>query len=160
MELERKVELLKQSYLHGYAAEWGGVNWIIKSFYNEGVSPEKGEEAIKGLHQNLGRILNHYDQTIPFYEITQEMGAEDWDDFAILFRVREVLPKVKEVFDEYSAYLMENNYYAPKDSEIVRRIWNINKEWFDAEHHQGMNLKARIEKYDPTFRSELAPLPK
>lgn len=160
MELNRKVELLRQSYLDGYAAQWGGIDWNIQIFYDKGMSPERGEGLIGGLHQNLVRIINHYDQTIPFYDITQEMGAEDWDDFAVLFKVREVLPKVKEVFDEYADFLRKNNYHAPKETEVVRRIWDVNNGWFDAERHQGLNLKARIMKYDPTFNPEPATSPK
>ena len=136
------------------------MDWIFAYFHDEGKSPDNAEEMIRGLHENFGRILDHYAHTIPFYEITHEMGAEDWDDFATLFRVREVLPKVKEAVDEYTDFLRQNNYHAPKECEAVQRFWEINKEWFDAEHHEGMNLKARIVKYDPTFRSEPAPSPK
>ena len=32
MKLERKVELLKKSYLHGYAATCTGMDWVIDGF--------------------------------------------------------------------------------------------------------------------------------
>jgi len=156
MELERKVELLKQSYLHGYAAECAGMDCIIELFKLKNIPPEKAEKAISRLYQNFGRIQYHYDNVVPFCEITLEMRAEDRDDFAILFRVREILPKFKRFIDEYIDYLRKNKYYTPEESGILRRFDDIHAELFDAEQYQGMNLRARILKYDSAFKSEPA----
>ena len=156
MNLERKVVLMKESYLHGYAAELVGIDAIIKIFESEGISQEEGEELISGLYENYCRVQNHYDNVVPFYEITQEIEATDWGDFVILFRVREVLPKFKAFIDEYVAYLRANNYHTPKGCEILEKFDVIHAELFEAENYNGMNLKKRIEKYDPNFKSEPA----
>jgi hypothetical protein len=154
MDLERKVALLKASYLHSYAANIAGIEWCILYFFNEGLSREASEEKIGKLYQNIERITDHDANKIPFLEITQEMAAEDWDDFAILFRIREILPKVKEAVDRHTDFLRSHNYYAKEDSGVVRIFLQVWGERFNAEQHQGMDLKARIEKYDPKFRSE------
>ena len=77
MKLERKIELIKQSYLDGYAADIDriAIGLIGGAFDDEGFTV--GDEAISRVYASYQRIKDHYDEIVPFFEITQEMGSED-----------------------------------------------------------------------------------
>ena len=156
MELERKIKLLKKSYMFGYAAEAAWINWVFPNF-QENFDQINLEHELPNVYKNFENIQRHYDKVVPFYEISREMEARDWDDFAVLFRVRDFLPKFREFLDDYVYFLRDNNYYAPRGSEIDKRREDIWAELFDAESYQGMTLKDRMMKYDADFLQKPAP---
>ena len=147
---------MKKSYLHGYGADWAGLDQGIFYFSGRKQSSEEGEVSIAKLHEIFNHIQDHYD-SVPFYEITQEMEAEDWDDFASLFRVREVLPNLKAVIGAYVLFLRQNEYYAPEETAIAKKMRDNLKELFEAGHYKGVIFRERIVQYDPSFKSEPAP---
>lgn len=159
MELEKKIELMKQSYFSGYYADGDALDAGILYFEIENLSSEKGESGIKRLKDTFKEFEHNYNEVVPFYEITQEMTTGDWDDFAILFRVREVLPKVKIFIDEFTTFLRENNYYASNDSDMRKRYAEIRKEWRGAEEYDGKTFCQHIQKYVQRFGSTPAQLP-
>lgn len=155
MDIERKLKLMKQSYLSGYNDVFGGgLDWAIQIFMRKGITSEKGEEYITILYQDLQILQDHYENVIPFNEIIHEMEAQDWDDFAVLFKAREFIPRLKAFIDEYVEYLRANNYHTPENIEILGKFNALLSSIYDTKFHKGVDFRNRILKYDPDFRAE------
>ena len=157
MDSQRKLDLLKRSYLHGYAALFAGMDGAM-NFLEMGasLSSNEGGVVLEDLVGYFTEIEDHYKNKIPFGEIVHEISSEDWDDFAPLFKVREVLPTVGLAVRSYADFVRKNGYSVSKSSEVSQNFWKATREWDAADYHKGKRLKEIIVLYDPCFVSDFS----
>jgi len=146
--MERKLELLKRSYL----LEYRTLTTPFRPLFYEGKGEEYFGECMGPFVQGIEKVKRHYEETIPFREIVTEMDAEDWDDFALLFRVREILPLWINAWEAYFQFGRKNNYAVPKDSPADLDVSEAENMLAEAEYSkEGKSLLDIILKYEPSF---------
>ena len=118
MDLERKLKLMKTAYLDGMGADKASIDWMLIRFKKGSLDKNKGEECISDMHQLYGAITTHYN-SIDYYAIVSEMESEDYDDFATLFKTREILRKFGQTINRYAEFARVNNYRVSEDEGVA-----------------------------------------
>jgi hypothetical protein len=154
MELERKIELLKRSYMHGFSAFASAIDFAYEYFSDPRCDRTKGEKHVSELYTLFAEIEDHYKKNVPFAEIVDEIKATNWDDFAILFRVREFLPAFRGELDHYIQEVIVNDYHLEKSNPNSQRFDGAINELAKRCEYGGNDLGQIIRKYDPSFQSE------
>ena len=142
MDLKRKLELMKKYDFQDFGNIRGSIEFDM-AILRWGCNPEKAETTLSGIEESLKQMQQQYG-CINFTEILAEIGDEDKEDFATLFRTREVLPKLHTAVQNFVAFVKNKNYKVSAEDETYRKLDDTLTEIKDADSHQGCRYRARI----------------
>ncbi len=140
MELERKIELMEKYQLDGYRTNLATMQFRLDNIIR-GLSAEETNDTINGLYQDYEFVSKHY-SAIDFAGLKKEMGEDDRNDFETLFRVRDMLPRLKQTIDELAIYFEESNHSVSQS--LVKKFESLIKELAQADDYNGVRYRTRI----------------
>ena len=142
MDLQRKVELMKRYNFNGIGNAKDRIHLVLNLFGFGENSTERGEELLSRLQGIFSKIDGLYG-TIDFDELERENAQKD-NDFATLFRTREILPRLQSAIAQLSDYSRSHHYHVTTGNETYRVISELQQELTNADHQRGVSYRARL----------------
>ena len=143
MDLQRKLELMRKYHFDGFGNKIASLLNSCALLTLEGTTREEGEKYIGWIYDNFIQMQQRYVE-INFEEIQTEMDKTDFDDFATLFRTRDILPKLKNSIDKFSTFARNHNYNVSKKEQVYQELFGRVDEIIQADNHEGIRYKIRI----------------
>lgn len=144
MNKKRKLELMEKYDFHGFGCSRMGLEWGMGNLLGDVPKKDK-EESIENIRQIYKRMTDWYAQ-INFDELKKEMGEEDKNDFAALFKTREILARLKIPLENLLLFAQNNKRPIGEDEPIYTTPYEIQQEIIGADNYGGRRYRERIEK--------------
>lgn len=144
MDPEKKLKLMKK-YDFDFINKLTNLNNYVFFLTQKGNTKNDGESYIVIINKNYQQISDWY-MGINFKEINKEIDGNEKDkkDFATLFKVRELLPQLRQTIDEYIAFARNHQYSVPEDKVPYQRVEGCIKKMLCADAHNGVRYRDRI----------------
>lgn len=146
MNLEKKLKLMKK-YDFDFISKLTNLDNYVFFLTREGNTKNDGESHIAVINRNYGQISGWYAQ-IDFEGIKREIDKGDAEDFATLFNVRELLPKLRQALDEYITFARNHQYHVPENESLHQRIISYTNQMCRLDAHNSVRYRDRIRNYE------------
>jgi len=143
MDPQRKLELMKKYHFDGFGNRTASLLTSCYLLTLEGTTREQGEKYIGWIRDNFVQMHQRYAE-IDFEGIRAEMNEPDFDDFATLFKTRDILPKLKDSIDKFVTFVRNHNYDVSKEEQVYQELSGRIDEIIQADNHKSIRYRTRI----------------
>jgi hypothetical protein len=153
MSHQRKLELMKKYDFHGMGNIRATIRTLLCLLSLNNPSKEKENGYFKRIEEQFARIHDLY-SNINFEELKAE-GYENDDDFATLFKTREILQRTRQSMNELERYVENHQYNAQRNTEPPQNTDLLVLELMKADRHQGVPYRMRIDRLEGNWKEPL-----
>lgn len=152
MDTKQKLALMKKYHFQGFGGFIAFVGDEIFEIANSPrINPEQARKSLQIIFKYHKRMQDCYDR-INFPELESLTAPEDREDFGILFKTREVLPKLAEAARNYEALLSRGTITEEERVEYNQMLKEVYGELDQAHCFGGCRFRTRIENLEKALR--------